>query len=246
VPLIVNFENAGRRFGSRWATRDLLLRIEPRTVVAVLGANGAGKSTLLRLLAGWIPLSAGRILIDDSPMRPTATWLRRRIILLEESPRQLRNPVDVLARQIKDYRADHVGIEDDVADLYDKLDVTPVYANDAAGLSKGQHYKMIMVGLFVIRPDLWLLDEPFSAGLDASGLQFLESQIRAHAESGGTVVFTSQWPEHAKRLADQAIVLHEGALVWDAAPSTPVDSECMQHADDSLRAVLQGLGHVNV
>lgn len=242
MAVVLELNDAGRRFDSKWAVRGLSNRIEPGTVVAVLGANGAGKSTLLRLLAGWLPLSAGRILFDDSPLRPTATRLRRRAMLLEDAVQGRVHPVDLLGQRIKDYAADRPGIEDEIAKWFDALDITSVYRNEATRLSKGQFYKMLLVGLFAIDPDLWLLDEPFSAGLDASGLQHLETQIRRHAEAGGTVIFSSQWPDHAKRLADRALVLHEGELKWDASPSSGVPEEQLKQADGPLRAVLQGLG----
>lgn len=232
---------AGRAFDGRWALRDLSTSFQPGSIIAVLGANGAGKTTLLRLLAGWLPLSEGSICFDGSPLRHTATHLRRRAMLLDDTPRRNTGPVGVLSRQIEDYRADRKGIEDEVADWFDALDVTKVSGNQVMSLSKGQWYKMLLVGLFVIRPELWLLDEPFSAGLDASGLQTLESQIRAHRDSGGIVVFSSQWPEHARRLADRALVLHEGQRVWEAEPTQSVPPEHLDTADGSLRAVLQGL-----
>ena len=239
--MFIETRRAGREFDGRWAVRDLSTSFDPGSVVAVLGANGAGKTTLLRLLAGWLPLSEGMIRFDGSPLRHSATQLRRRVMLLDDAPRRSISPIDVLSRQINDYHADREGIEDEVADWFDVFDVTKVYRNKVENLSKGQWYKMLLVNLFVIRPELWLLDEPFSAGLDASGLQILESQIRAHSDSGGIVVLSSQWPEHARRLADLAIVLHEGQCVWESEPSKKVPIEDMDRADASLRAVLQGL-----
>lgn len=239
--MFIEISRAGREFDGHWAVRDLSTNLHPGSVIAVLGANGAGKTTLLRLLAGWLPLSEGAIRFDGSPLRHTATQLRRRVMLLDETARRNTQPLEVLGRQINDYRADRVGIEDEVADWFDALDVTRVYQNDAGKLSKGQWYKMMMVGLFVIRPEVWLLDEPFSAGLDANGIQTLETQIRARRDSGGIVVLSSQWPEHARRLADRAIVLHEGRRVWEAEPSEKVPAEYLDTADGSLRAVLQGL-----
>ncbi len=239
--MLVEICSASRRFDGQWAVHAVSTRFHPGSVVAVLGANGAGKSTLLRLLAGWLPLSDGAIRFDGAPLRHTATRLRRRAMLLDEVQRRTSLPIEILGRRIKDYDADRNGIEDEVADWFDALDITRVYRNQAGNLSRGQWYKMTMVGLFVINPELWLLDEPFSAGLDARGLQTLESQIRAHRDSGGSVVVSSQWPEHARRVADRALVLHEGRLVWDAEPTEQVPADRLETADAALRAVLQGL-----
>lgn len=240
--MLIEFDNAGRRFRGRWAVRGLSLRIDPGRVVAVLGANGAGKTTLLRLLAGWLPLSDGAIRFDGSPLRPTAARLRRQAMLLDDAPHREAFPIRLIAQQIKDYAADRPGIEDEVADWFDTLDITKVYYNPVRSMSKGECYKTAMVGLFVVNPDVWLLDEPFSAGLDANGLQTLETQIRDHAAAGGTVIFSSQWPDHARRLADRALVLHEGNLAWDAPPDRPVPPSQLDSCNGPLRAVLQGLG----
>ena len=239
--MLIEISGAGRAFGGFWAVRDLSTDLHSGSIVAVLGANGAGKTTLLRLLAGWLPLSEGRIRFDGSPVRYTATRLRRRVLLLDETAKRNRSAVEVLSRLINDYQADREGIEDEVADWFDALGITKVYRNEATKLSKGQWYKMLLVGLFVVRPEVWLLDEPFSAGLDAAGIQTLETQIRAWRDSGGIVVLSSQWPEHARRLADRALVLHEGRLVWDAEPSARVPPQHLDTADGPLRAVLQGL-----
>ncbi len=242
--MLIEICRAGRQFDGRWAIRDLSTSLHPGSTIAVLGANGAGKTTLLRLLAGWLPLSEGTIRFDGSPLRHTATRLRRRVMLLDDTVRRRQTPmpVDVLSQQIGDYQADRRGIEDQLADWFEALDVAKVYRTSVDGLSKGEWYKMLLAGMFVIRPEVWLLDEPFSGGLDAAGLQTLEDQIRKHRDSGGIVIVTSQWPDHARRLADRALVLHEGQCVWDATPSEQVPAERLEMADGSLRAVFQGLG----
>ncbi|WP_158264945.1 ATP-binding cassette domain-containing protein [Blastopirellula marina] len=242
----ISLVQAGRVFSGKWALRGIDATLEAGKIYALLGANGAGKSTLLQLLAGWLPLSEGRILLDESPMRPTAVHLRRKVMLLEEStgrPRGVQyTPTRVLCQAIQDYDVQRSGIEDEIADWYDRLDVTSVYDKEARSMSKGQAYKISMIGLFLIAPNVWLLDEPFSAGLDANGLKILETQLRTHAERGGIVLFTSQWPEHARRLADGALVLDEGKLVWIAPPRQSPKPEIAVAAQPSLQAVLQGLG----
>ncbi|WP_158545526.1 ABC transporter ATP-binding protein [Bremerella cremea] len=242
----ISLVNAGRVFSGKWALRGIEATLKPGQVYAVLGANGAGKSTLLRLMAGWLPLSEGRILFDQSPMRPTATHLRRKVMLLEEhtvSRNGARSkPTETLCSTINDYQADRPNLEQDIADWYERLEVTSVYNKDERSMSKGQAYKIKLIGLFVVAPPVWLLDEPFSAGLDADGLKVLEEQMLAHARRGGIVAFTSQWPEHARRLANWTVVLDDGRLAWCAPPQEAPSKEARANGASSLEAVLQGLG----
>lgn len=244
--MLIELQQAGRAFQGNWALREFSETLRTGDAYALLGANGAGKSTLLRLLAGWLPLTAGRIFLDGSPMRPTAIRLRRRVLLLDDAPVGSRQrpaePLRELCRTINDYHADREGIEDEVAEWFERLGVVSVHRANLNQMSKGQAYKIAMIGLFVISPPIWLLDERFSAGLDADGLQVLESEIRDHVARGGLVVFSSQWPDHARRLANRAIVLDEGRLAWSAPPDELPPSTIINQAFAPLRAVLRGLG----
>src|SRR5687767_7976288 len=100
--MVLEIQNAGRAFDGKWAIHQLTTRIGPGSIVAILGANGAGKSTLLRLLAGWIPLTEGAIRLDGSPLRPTATSLRRRAMLLDDTVRRDSIPAKMIGQQIQD------------------------------------------------------------------------------------------------------------------------------------------------
>ena len=166
--MTLRLQGIGRNFGSEWAVRDVDAVVEARTSVAVLGANGAGKSTLLRLIAGWLPLAAGRITIEGHTLRASSVSVRRRVMLLDQPRAHEGSDVETISQVISDYDADRHGIESEVADWYEKLDLVGIYGKPARAISKGQRYKVAMIGLFLVRPYLWLLDEPFSAGLDAA------------------------------------------------------------------------------
>jgi ABC-type multidrug transport system ATPase subunit len=240
--MTLQLNHVGRNFGSQWAIRDVSAVVNGGTSVAVLGANGAGKSTLLRCIAGWLPLAAGRISIEGYTLRPNSVAVRRRLMLLDEPRQNQSSAIETIVQAVEDYRVDRRGIEAEVAAWMEKLDLVGIYGKSCSAISKGQQYKVAMIGLFVVRPFVWLLDEPFSAGLDAGGLGVLESEMRTHARDGGIVLFSSQWPEHANRLADEAIVLHEGSLVCRHAINGPVPDQVIAAAAPSLSAVLSGLG----
>ena len=100
-----------------------------------------------------------------------------------------------------------------------------------------------MIGLFLVRPHVWLLDEPFSCGLDANGLEVLREQIKVHAEAGGTVIFSTQWPAQAVGLADRFAILHRGKLVYDQSSDHIPSAEIKREFSDrpALMAVARSL-----
>lgn len=244
----IRFDNASRSYAGVWVFRGVSATIEPGSIVGVLGANGAGKTTILKLLAGWMPLTEGKIFFEESPMRPTATSLRRKVMLLEDKPKYEQSSQSILTRLIsvlEDYKKDgEQDIDLVVANWFDRVDLTKVYGKSSKELSKGQEYRARMVELFTVSPKVWLLDEPFSAGLDAAGLRLLEDEIRAHASRGGTIFFTTQWPEHAKRLATHAMVIHDSELVHFRPTSDPTAHSLLEEArhKPALHAILEGLG----
>jgi ABC-2 type transport system ATP-binding protein len=243
---MILIQSASKQYHQTIAIDRVSVSLASGKSYALLGANGAGKSTLLQLIAGWLPLTSGRIAFDESPMRPAAIHVRKRCYLLDTDGllriRSDRKPLLDIFQDLEDYGVTKDSLDAEIAMWFNKLEITSLYWQPVRAMSKGQAYKFGMVSLFVLNRDLWLLDEPFSPGLDAAGLEILESQMKQHATAGGTVIFTSQWPEHAKRLADHAIVLDAGKLVWSAPPQQQVAPNLLQSANDGLAAVLRGLG----
>jgi ABC-type multidrug transport system ATPase subunit len=84
--LAVRTEGLGRRFGERWAVRDLSLELQRGEVFGLLGPNGAGKTTTIRLLAALIGPSAGSARIDGLDLAREADGVRARVGVLTEAP----------------------------------------------------------------------------------------------------------------------------------------------------------------
>lgn len=172
----VRLDGVGRNFQSKWAVHDVTAEFRSGETIAILGANGAGKSTLLRLIAGWYPLAAGAIHVDGYRLRIHGSSVRRRMMLLDDPEKHDGNVVDAITQAVVDYRVDRPGFEDEIAEWFEKLGLVGTYGRSARSVSKGQRFKVSMICLFAVCPPIWLLDEPFSVGLDAGGLEILESQ----------------------------------------------------------------------
>lgn len=63
-----------------------------------------------------------------------------------------------------------------------------------------------------------------------------------HARRGGIVIFSSQWPQHANRLAERAMVLHQGRLVHAVPLNQRIDKALIDSSEPALASVLSGLG----
>lgn len=240
---MLKLNQVGRNFSTDIAVSNVTTAFSPGSVTALLGANGAGKSTLLKLMAGWLPVAAGRISYNDRLLKPARASVRRNLMLIEGGEAKSATAGPSIIETIEDYQCDYPTIADDAAEWFERLNLVGCYAKSIGSLSKGQSYKLAMIGLFLVRPQVWLFDEPFSCGLDANGLQILREQIQVHAQAGGTVIFSTQWAAQAAGIVDRFLILHDGELVYDqASDQIPSDDFKKEIADrPALAAVVRSL-----
>lgn len=238
---LASLRSVDRWFGSHRAVQNVSFAVDAGAIVGVLGANGAGKSTLMKLIAGWFPVSAGEIRIGDSLIKPNRSHSRRKALLLVEPQSMDAAVLRELGTVLSDYNIDRASIEQEAADWFERFGILSCYSRNLRELSRGQQFKVSLVGLFLIRPLVWLLDEPYACGLDAEGIAILEQEIKSHVAGGGVVFFSTQWPAHARHLASEVMVLDEGKLVHHRPISDPVDESLLASAPSALRAVIDGI-----
>jgi ABC-2 type transport system ATP-binding protein len=199
-----------KRFGDVVALDELDLDVGRGTIVGYLGPNGAGKSTTIRILLDLARPDAGEVSVLGADPRRAGPQLRRRIGYL---PGELRLDdrlrVDETLRSWTKLRGGNID-EDYVRSLCDRLDLD--VARQTRGLSSGNRRKVGLVGAFMARPELLVLDEP-TAGVDPLvQATFLELVDEAR-DDGRTVFLSSHVLSEVQQIADEAIVIRAGKVV---------------------------------
>jgi sulfate transport system ATP-binding protein len=219
----IRLEDVSKQFEGLAALKPTTLHIPSGQLVALLGPSGSGKTTLLRLIAGLLPVDAGRIVFDGRDA--TRLSLRERQVGfvfqhyalfphmsvfenvafgLRSRPRRTR-PKEAALRQ----RVDELLALVQMADHRDRL---------PAQLSGGQRQRVALARAMAIDPTVLLLDEPFGA-LDAKVRFELRSWLRRlHDETGFTTLFVTHDQEEALELADRVVVMNQGRIEQDDAP----------------------------
>lgn len=209
VAMRVSLQGLTKRFDGASVLDDLWLDIEPGRIVALLGVNGAGKSTLLRLLSGILAPSDGRIEYDRELFRRDRIDLRKRFAFLPDTPAVFpeHTPIQHIGMCLRLYDAHRPGIEDLAVTLLREFDMLAAAETPMRSLSRGQMYKATLCGLIAVDPELWLLDEPFAAGVDPRGLAALRRYASKAAGRGATIIYSTQLVELAASFADEVILL---------------------------------------
>ncbi|SJM31561.1 heme ABC exporter ATP-binding protein CcmA [Mesorhizobium delmotii] len=176
-------ENLGGERGGETIFSGIGFALEKGQALIVTGPNGAGKSTLLRVVAGLLPVAAGRLLLEggaeDFPSVASAChYLGHQ--------NAMKTALSV-AENLRFWR-DFLG-----ADFLSAEEALETVGLDGIGhlpfgyLSAGQRRRAAIAKLLVSRRPLWLLDEP-TAGLDKASEERFAVLMRKHLEDGGIVV----------------------------------------------------------
>ena len=204
-----------KSFGEFTAVDNLDLEIPRGVVFGYLGPNGAGKSTTIRMIMGIARPSGGRVsLLGADPADPSSTSVRARVGYL---PGELRlDDRLTVSQQLKHWEALRGGAVDAAYrdSLIERLGLNTTRA--VRNLSTGNRRKVGLVGAFMSKPELLVLDEPTN-GLDPLVQQEFLSMVEEVRDEGSTVLLSSHILSEVERVAEQVAVLRSGQLVLEGS-----------------------------
>jgi ABC-2 type transport system ATP-binding protein len=199
-----------KHYGTVTALDGLDLRVERGRIVGYLGPNGAGKSTTIRILLDLARADSGEVRVLGEDPRTARPDLRRRIGYLPGELRlDERMRVDETLHSWGRLRGGGVD-RAYVTELCERLDLDPT--RQTRGLSSGNRRKVGLVGAFMARPELLVLDEP-TAGVDPLVQAEFQRLVTEARDEGRTVFLSSHVLSEVQRLADTVIVLRSGRVV---------------------------------
>ena len=189
------------------------MKIIGKQIVAVLGPSGAGKSTLLAALAGFLPLAEGRMLWQGRDIGALPPARRPMSILFQDGNlfphMDARQNVGLgLRANLKLSSQEWAQVEN----ALERVGMDGLGGRKPAMLSGGQIARVALARALVRARPLMLLDEPFSAldpGLKAEMLALVAELAQ---ESGALVLMVSHEPRDAKTIADQVLLVAQGAV----------------------------------
>jgi ABC-2 type transport system ATP-binding protein len=199
-----------KTFGGVTAVDDLDLRVESGEVFGFLGPNGAGKSTTIDLLLGFTSPTSGEATVLGRDVRSAGADARRDVGVL---PEDYAVYDDLSAREHLRSMIRLKAVDDDPERLLETVGIDPADRDrPAGGFSKGMCQRLVLAVALAGDPDLLILDEP-SSGLDPSGIAEIRDLVRAEAESGTTVFFSSHRLPQVEAVCDRVGIMDDGRLV---------------------------------
>ena len=197
-----------KRFGDRRVVDGVDIAVPRGSIYGVLGPNGAGKTTTLRMLLGIIEPDGGtRTLLGASHPRDASD----RVGYLPEErglyPAMKAKEAIAFMGALRGLDW-HTG-RNRAVELLEGAGLGHAADEKIRKLSKGMAQLVQLLGSVVHRPDLLVLDEPFS-GLDPVNQEKLEALILRERDRGATVLFSTHIMAHAERLCDRLTIIARG------------------------------------
>jgi ABC-2 type transport system ATP-binding protein len=209
----IHLENVTKRFGSHTAVDNLSLDVPCGSIYGFIGPNGSGKTTTLRMILHILLPDAGRIEVFGDARTDIA---RDKIgYLPEERGLYKKMKVRRLLRYYGELKGkDRKFIDSEIVRLSDQMRLGEWLDQPVEALSKGMAQKVQFLAAVVSRPDLLILDEPFS-GLDPVNAEVLKDAILAVRDQGTTIVFSTHDMSVAERMCDRIFMIFRGRKVLD-------------------------------
>ena len=208
---MLEFDGLHKSYGAHRVLDGVSFSVAPGSVFGFCGSNGAGKTTTMRIAMGLARADAGEVRWQG---RPLDQVLRRRIGYMPEErglyPKmRVGEQLAYLARlhgldagaaaRAAEHWADRLGLGERRRDPVEKL-------------SLGNQQRVQLAAALVSRPEVLILDEPFS-GLDPVGVDALAEALLEQARGGVPVVFSSHQLDLVERLCEAVGILARGAMV---------------------------------
>jgi ABC-2 type transport system ATP-binding protein len=230
----VEIERVTKTFQGHVAVDDLSLEVPAGCVYGFIGPNGSGKTTTLRMIMRILHPDRGTVrVLGEESFRAASD----RVAYLPEE-RGLYKQMKV--RDVLRFYAELKGLRHSgpaIAEWLERLGLSDWAGKRVEALSKGMAQKVQFIAAVVARPELVLLDEPFS-GLDPVNLEVLREAVLRLRRDGTTVIFSTHDMAVAERMCDFVFMIYRGRKVLDGT------LEAIQGAygSDTLRVQLEGDG----
>lgn len=244
---ILSLNGVTKRYSGKAAVSGFDLAVKSGQITGFLGPNGAGKTTTLRMALGILKPDAGKVRLFDRT--PNAATLQRVGFLPEERgiyKKMKAEDVIIFFGRMKGMTMP--AARKAARDGLERFGLGGERRKKIKEMSKGMAQKVQIIATLAHDPEFIILDEPFS-GLDPVNQKMLEEMIRAEADRGKTILFSTHVMEHAERLCDQIVLISNGRKVFDgdvpqALSQVPRRVIIETASEHDLTTILQAIGAV--
>ena len=212
---MIEIKHVTKTFGTKKAVDDLDLTIPTGEIIGFIGPNGAGKTTTIKMMTGVLNPDEGDILINGKSIQKEPLEAKRQFGLVPDSPDMFLRlkGIEYLNFMGDIYEVDTQVRQQRIEALAETFEMKEALNDKILSYSHGMRQKIIIMGVLINEPEVWILDEPMT-GLDPQSSFRLKQMMKEHAAKGKTVFFSTHVLEVAEKLCDKIAIIAHGKMIY--------------------------------
>ncbi|PLX36471.1 MAG: ABC transporter ATP-binding protein [Hyphomicrobiales bacterium] len=229
------------------AVRNVNLSVREGEIFVIMGLSGSGKSTLVRCMSRLVEPTAGQIMFHDedllaaSPKRMIEIRRHRMGMVFQHFALLPHLSVlDNVAFPLEIQGVDRATREERATKMIDLVGLSGREGFFPRELSGGQQQRVGIARSLAVEPELWFLDEPFSALDPLIRREMQDEFIRLQAVLQKTIIFITHDFDEAIRLADRIAIMKDGMVDQVGTPEELVISPATDYVAEFTQAVSRG------
>ncbi len=212
---MIEIKHVTKTFGTKKAVDDLDLVIPTGEIIGFIGPNGAGKTTTIKMMTGVLNPDKGDILINGKSIQKDPLEAKQQFGLVPDSPDMFLRlkGIEYLNFMGDIYEVDTAIRQQRIESLAEAFEMKDALNDKILSYSHGMRQKIIIMGVLLNEPEVWILDEPMT-GLDPQSSFRLKQMMKEHAAKGKTVFFSTHVLEVAEKLCDKIAIIAHGKMIY--------------------------------
>lgn len=212
---MIAIRKVSKRFGSKWALREVNLDLAQGEFLSLFGPNGAGKTTLMRIVATLSKPTSGAVTLNGVPTTHAGGAVRHQLGLV--SHQTLLYP-DLTAQENLQFFGRMYDVPALPERVNEVLDLVGLFARRhdlVRTYSRGMQQRLAIARAIIHDPGIMLLDEPYT-GLDPHAAEILRGVLQRLVFQDRTVIMTTHDLDRGLDLCDRVAILANGRIVFEA------------------------------
>ncbi|AQS04209.1 MULTISPECIES: ABC transporter ATP-binding protein [Clostridium] len=218
---MINISNITKSYNGNYnAVSNLNLEIRDGEIYGLLGPNGAGKTTTIKMITGIISPTSGKIEINGIDISKEPVRAKEQFGYVPDSPDMF---LRLSGMEYLNFMADVYGVSKEerlsrIREISKRFEMELALGDKIHSYSHGMRQKVVLMGVLIHKPKVWILDEPMT-GLDPKSAFTLKEMMREHADEGNTVIFSTHVLEVAEKVCDKVAIINKGQLIFNGTLS---------------------------
>ncbi len=213
---MIVLENVSKTYGGTVkAVDNISLTVNNGEIFGFLGPNGAGKTTTIKMITGILSPDSGTITVNGKDIRKEPIEAKKQFGYVPDDPNvflRLKG-IEYLNFMADIYSVSPGDRKQRIENLARRFEMESALGDRIQSYSHGMRQKIVLMGVLIHDPSVWILDEPMM-GLDPKSSFILKEMMREHADSGKTVFFSTHVLDVAEKICDRVAIINKGKILF--------------------------------